>query len=104
MSIRICYLDREDRGGRLRGVRVVGPRFEAAWNAPAGQVAGDPGGEVYVSAAAWIAEELSARPGPKPVGKRLDLLCLDTDGSACTWVSAPNSDRKSVAAVAERQA
>lgn len=91
MSTRACYLQRTDRGDRLRVVRLLGGHAEEHWSAPAEN--GDLEAEALSAprdAASWIAERLSGRGA-----SRVDLLCVDVDGAICGWLSAP-SDQPSV--------
>lgn len=91
MSTRACYLQRTDRGDRLRLVRLLGGHAEEHWSAPAEN--GDLEAAALSAprdAASWIAERLGGRGA-----SRVDLLCVDVDGSICGWLSAP-SDQPSV--------
>lgn len=44
-------------------------------------------------AAAWVRDRMAALPG-----RRLDAVCVDADGSACTWLTAPSSEHSVVVA------
>ena len=82
MSARVCYIQRQDRGAILRGVRLIGRSSDESWIAPR-EV--DPIQSTAArDAAAWIADHLASRLG----GKQIDRLCLDLDGAVCSWVDA----------------
>jgi len=90
----VCYLERGPGGSSLRRVRLVGAAFDRSWSAPvAGEIgsgAGGSDGAAAVSAvrsgAKWVADT------PKQLGtSRLDVLCLDSEGGVCTWLSAPSA-------------
>ncbi len=98
MAGRICYMSRSDRGARLDGLRLVGAHTSDSWLAPAGDLA--PGS--VRSGAEWLRERLSAlgeRNGRS--GKILDCLCLDTDGSVCSWVGEGQGERQIIRAMLE---
>lgn len=98
----VCHIERTPGGAGIRRVRLLGPELDQSWSAP--KLSGDasspaPAREQLASiraAAAWIADELS------PL-RELAALCLDAEGSVCSWVSAPSSDPDVVVA-AIRQA
>ncbi len=98
MTARICYLTRADRGDRLAGVRLVGAHTDDTWQAPTN--AGgefDPVEHVRLTAHAageWIAHALASGKGPRSI----DVVCLDIEGSACAWVTAPNAQPQVVTA------
>ena len=82
MSARVCYIERQDRGAILKGVRLIGRTSDDTWSAPR-EV--DPVQSTSArDAASWIADRLDARLG----GKQIDRLCLDPDGAVCSWVDA----------------
>lgn len=103
----VCYLERVAGGSLIRRVRLVGEGgptgLDRSWTAPALTVAagGDggegeggggvgPGGEAVNhtrAAARWVADMLGTLGT-----RRLAMLCLDPDGSLCTWLSAPSAD------------
>ncbi|MCH7791582.1 MAG: hypothetical protein IID31_04790 [Planctomycetes bacterium] len=103
MSARVCYLSRTDRGDALAGVRLVGEHTEDSWRAPVNH-----GGEFEAvehvrlgthAAGEWVANALRA-------GRRrrsIDTVCVDVDGSSCTWVTSP-SERRTMVAAAYAQA
>lgn len=88
MSIRICYLERGDRGALLRGVRVVGASTDERWDAPPPDPAVPE--RVPRDAAAWIRDHLSAGS----TQKALHRLVLDADGGVCGWVATDQADRR----------
>ena len=100
MSDRVCYLARRDQGARIESARLVGSLTEERWEAPAHRGsdngAADPV-EVARDAARWVAGHLAARDGQRP---RLRVVCLDTDGAACGWLTAPSAEESVVAAAA----
>lgn len=108
-----CYIQRSHSGASIVGIRLVAPGFDRLWTpSPAsGSGLGAPGtgeggnagaismvgGQTSVStihaAADWIAENLSALNT-----RELDTICVDPDGSVCTWLSAPSPEPKVIAA------
>ena len=95
MSVRICYLERGDRGQSLRRVRLVGQTTEAIFPAQASDTALAP-----ADAARWIKDQLDQLRDTES----LSVLCMDTEGSACTWVSSPSTDADVVNVVARNGA
>lgn len=80
MSERLCYIRRSDRGGVLKGLRLLSTHSDETWESIA---AGDPE-QVLRSvdeAALWIKDRLSAKSS-----RNLSALVLDPDGAVCTWV------------------
>lgn len=102
MSARVCYIQREDRGAVLRRLRVIGAKADDAWEPPTEDPAAL--GRTVSSAAAWIADRLSAKPGGRLGGRVLDRLCLDPDGGVCGWITANAADTRMVRAVIEQEA
>lgn len=98
MNDRVAYLERSDRGASVRGVRLVGPHDEDRWeNLAAG---GEPDPAAAASrAAGWIADKLAEKRG-----KSLAMLCIDADGSVCSWVSASSPEERVVASLARAHA
>jgi hypothetical protein len=96
LSARVCYIERQDRGAILRGVRLIGRSSDESWSAPR-EV--DPI-EVNASrdAATWIADHLGSRLG----GKQIDRLCLDVDGAVCSWIDSAAAASGSLRAVIDR--
>jgi len=88
VSIRICYLERGERGALLRGVRVVGASSDERWDAPSPDLGGADG--VARDAAVWIRDHLSA----SSKDKALHRLVLDADGGVCGWVATEHGDRR----------
>ena len=91
MSIRICYLERGERGALLRGVRVVGASSDERWDAPAPDTPNmaDPDAAAR-DAAAWIRDHLGAGDDKK----QLHRLGLDADGGVCGWGAARENDSR----------
>lgn len=87
MSGRICYLQRFDRGDQLRAVRLVSAGADELWTVP--ETDDDPITTVEV-AASWLKGRLG--------GRSLRMLCLDAEGGACSWVNAPSTDPRVIAA------
>lgn len=95
----VCYLERTAGGSLIRRVRLMtsagGAGADRTWNAPAlssGEGSGgDSDGAAAVTAtrnaARWVAEAL-IQAGTR----KLNCLCIDPDGSLCTWLSAPSAD------------
>lgn len=96
MTARIAYISGTDRGGRIVGLRLVGPHTDESWTVPdEGSLSLGHGNAA--SAAAWINERLKA------AGKSRDLaaLCLDIDGAVCSWVTSPEADPSMIQALIE---
>ncbi len=109
----VCYLERAAGGSLIRRVRLVGEGgptgLDRTWTAPSLSVGGSGAGGVGEgeggggggggggssneavnhtrAAARWVADTLGTLGT-----KRLAMLCLDPDGSLCTWLSAPSAD------------
>lgn len=103
--MRICYVRQSDRGARLAGVRLVGELLDRGWAPHKPQPAGalhdhaeraDPVPAIR-AAAEWIKTLLVAGGGESD---RIPILCLDPDGMACSWVTAPSASPALIAAVA----
>ncbi|MEZ6233812.1 MAG: hypothetical protein R3B68_06445 [Phycisphaerales bacterium] len=94
MSGRILYVERTDRGDRLTGLRLVGPRTEDAWSAPADATV-EGAIDAVREGAAWARDRLLG--GER---SRLEAICLDTDGTICSWLTAPTTDPTVLAAIA----
>lgn len=91
MSERCCLIERDERGDRIRAIRLVGQHADAVWTSPRvdGRYVADAGDDAQ-AAAEWIAERLSVE------GDSLGLLVLDTTGSRCGWVHAASADAAAV--------
>jgi hypothetical protein len=83
MSVRVCYVERDERGNSIRRVRLIGQGTQSALETQAGQARVDP-----KVAAEWIAKELAGTRDSRAV----TMLCLDTDGAVCCWLSSPSTD------------
>jgi hypothetical protein len=80
------------KGDSIVGLRLVAERSEESWAAPAnasGTLTGD-----AEAAAAWLASKVRGN------GSRLDVLCLDTEGSMCGWLTSPSEDPEILGALA----
>lgn len=101
MGSRVCYLARTDRGGRIGSVRLVGERTDESWTPPPPGEGGADGASAEAviaqarGAAEWVAERLAAADPPL---NELALLCLDSEGAACAWLTAPTAEPSVVAA------
>ncbi len=89
MTVRLCYLTRGTLGASLRSLRLVGHASDERW--PDG-----PQPPEVDQGAAWIRQRLSALRGTHS----LALLCLDIEGSVCSWLTASSGDPAIVAAMA----
>jgi len=87
VSERFCLIERDERGDRIRAVRLVGQHADAAWSSPRhdGRYVSDAADDAD-AAADWIAERLGVE------GDSLGLLVLDTSGSRCAWVHAASAE------------
>lgn len=97
-SPRVCYLERTDRGVRLRRARLVGLRSEDAWS-PSPDVGAEDAAagarQQVASLAGWLRERLSQGRG----GGSLDALCVDADAGVCSWLASPAFDPVVVSAL-----
>ncbi len=98
MSARICHVRQARKASSLEAVRLVveslrGSKVES-WAAPASSEF--PTQDIE-SAADWIQAQL-AESSDRSTG--LELLCLDVEGSLCSWVSSPSREGQVLAAVA----
>lgn len=91
MSVRICHLERGARGSVIKRVRLVGQTSSQAFPSEEASAGVDPR-----EAARWIRESLSQVRDAGSVA----MLCLDTDGSTCAWLSSPSDDPTIVNVVA----
>ncbi|MFI4915412.1 MAG: hypothetical protein ACIAS6_02755 [Phycisphaerales bacterium JB060] len=91
MSERVCYIERDERGDRIRAVRLIGQHAEAVWTSPRvdGRYATE-ADEDASAAAEWIAQRLSLD------GDHLGLIVLDTCGAHCGWVQSPTAEAGAV--------
>ncbi len=98
MSARICHVRQARKASSLEAVRLVveslrGSKVES-WAAPGGS---EFAAQEIESAADWIQAQLSSASDRAP---GLELLCLDVEGSLCSWVSSPSREGQVLAAVA----
>lgn len=97
MSSRVCYIEREDRGAVLRRLRVLGTKTDDSWEAPrVGRTNGQRA--ACTAAAVWVSDRLNGKPG----GRLLDRVCIDVDGSVCSWITANSTDTRLVRAIVEQ--
>jgi hypothetical protein len=91
VSERVCFIERDERGDRVRAVRLIGQHAEAVWTCPRvdGRYATDAADDAQ-TAAEWIAERLSLD------GDRLGMIVVDTVGAHCAWVQAPTAEAAAV--------
>ncbi len=91
MSDRVCFIERDERGDRIRAVRLVGLHAEAAWTSPRvdGRYVSE-ASEDAEAAAEWIAQRLSID------GDKLGVIVLDTTGAHCAWVQAATAEAGAV--------
>lgn len=86
MSERLCYIRRSDRGGALKGLRLLSGHSDDTWESGA---ASDP--ELVLAsiddAAQWIRDRLNGKSS-----RELGALVLDPDGAVCTWVKPEDAD------------
>ncbi len=94
MASRVVYIERSQRGSHLTGLRLVTPRSDESWAAPALSPDGEDAG--VNAAAAWIAARLA------PAGK-VGMFVLDADGSVCSWATVPGTEPSVVDAVVRQQ-
>lgn len=87
MSERACYIQRTDRGAAIKAALLLGERSSDRWDA-------DPSSDALSAehtareTADWIRDRLAETRS----AKRLDTLCLDTDGAACAWVKGRDAE------------
>ncbi len=93
MSDRVCYMARDDRGGRIASLRLVGAHSDDAWSAP-GAAAID---QAAADGAEWVKSTLAMTSKSRSIS----VLCLDPDGAVCSWVSSPSADADLVRATIE---
>ena len=95
MSDRVCYIRRSDRGGALRGLRLVGGHADDTWQAGNGN---DPSliAQSIAQGAQWIRDRLDASTSKS---RSLSVLCLDPDGAVCSWVKPEDADTSLLDAV-----
>lgn len=93
MSVRVCYIERALRGEAITGLRLVSERAEESWVSPGPPDDSAPQRDV-AAAAAWIAQ--------KAAGSPIDVLCLDADGSLCSWISSASEDPEVVGFLARQ--
>jgi len=91
VSERVCLIERDERGERVRAVRLIGQHAEAQWTSPRvdGRYAAE-AAEDAEAAAEWIASRLSVD------GDKLGMIVVDTVGAHCAWVQAATADAGAV--------
>jgi len=98
LSGRVAYLERAAQGTAVVGLRIVGERDDESLPAKLRESQGSAGPD-FQGIAAWMKDRLPKADGGGPT---LDLLCLDTDGTLCTWLATPSADGPLVAALARQ--
>lgn len=101
-SPRVCYVERSDRGVRLRRARLAGMRTEEVWTPSATPTGTDvASGSIRHASelAGWLRDRLSASRGGARSRAELDVLCVDADSAACAWTAAPSFEAPVVEAV-----
>ncbi len=93
MGSRICYLERSELGGLIRSARLITEQADERWELGDGET---DAGDAARAVSGWIAERLRAVGGRHAT---IDVLCIDVDGGACSWVSAPSADPRVVEAI-----
>ncbi len=96
MSDRACYIQRSDRGARIVRARLLSERSDESWLAATAADAAAAETSA-LDAAAWIRDRLAETRSPR----RLDTLCLDVDGAACTWVRGREADAELIRSAVE---
>lgn len=96
MSVRVCYVRRGDRGHSIRELRLVGQTTDQTYPAAPANNAEPPAPVTAEAGGAWLKQELSATRA----SGALTFLCLDVEGAACSWLTAPNTEPAVVAALA----
>jgi len=95
VSARVGYFERAERGVRPVGVRLVGDRTDDTHRCREGEPV-----QALAEAASWILERLPRNAGGgRPL---LDLLCVDIDGSLCSWLTAPSGEGRVIEAIARQ--
>lgn len=87
MTERVCYIRRSDRGGALRGLRLIGGHTDDTWQAGPSVDPSLIAGSV-AEGARWILDRISANKK----SRSLSVLCLDPDGAVCSWVKPEDAD------------
>lgn len=113
MSVRICYVEREQRGAAIRRLRLVGQTSVVSWPASGlgsslgsslgsglGSEAAQQKSPTPAAAAQWITSQLNATRDTRAIS----LLCLDTDGATCCWISSPSEEPSILNVVARNPA
>ncbi len=99
MSHAAVYIRRAGSGSVIVGARLVHARGELQWHPPtpgSASAAGPDAPQIQSAikaCAQWIVKSLATVPGEPQWS-----LCLDMDGSRCSWFSAPSADEQLVTA------
>ncbi len=99
MSHAAVYIRRAGSGSVIVGARLVHARGELQWHPPTLSSGGSAGPDApqiqsaIKACAQWIVKSLATVPGEPQWS-----LCLDMDGSRCSWFSAPSADEQLVTA------
>lgn len=100
MTARLCYVRQSDRGARLVAVRVIAERVGSLADERWAPRTGDPTPlETAEAAADWLDDRLRTLPG-RP--GHLDAICIDPDGSLCSWISTPSTEPAVIAAISRQ--
>lgn len=96
MSGRICFIERA--GDVVAGVRLVGARSEEAWSppSPSSDEPQESSGllDGVRSAAAWTVQRCG--------GTGIGVLCVDVDGSNCSWLNTASMSPQLISAALAR--
>ncbi|MBU6413502.1 MAG: hypothetical protein KGS45_08510 [Planctomycetes bacterium] len=102
MSARIVYLAQDPRAGKIRSLRLVNERLggsaDQSWAARP-EDGGEIATQVATAAAHWLSERLTTNDQS---ASDVSLLCIDVEGSLCSWLSAPSADAKTVETLARQ--
>lgn len=96
MATRVVLIQRQDRGRRVRRVRLVGMQTAETW-APE-ETALDPAAQL-TGAADWIDERLGAAGEGAP---SLTAIVVDAEGAVIDWLTAPTAETQVVQAALAR--
>jgi hypothetical protein len=100
LTARLCYVRQSDRGARLIAVRVIAERVGSLADERWSPRAGEPSPlESAEAAADWLDDRLRTLPG-RP--GHLDAICIDPDGSLCSWISTPSTEPAVIAAISRQ--
>jgi len=101
VSGRVCYVQRDERGSRIRSARFLSETQDERWSPPDDGATVESLREQLQQAGEWLRDMLANDRPPKDV---IEVLCVDVDGALCAWLSAPSADPQVIDAVARRHA